>query len=184
MKLAAVLVPVSVLSLAAVLLSAQDEGGMPPPPRPGEAHKLLERKAGSWDCTMTLAGMPGEHKAHYDARLDHGGLWLVGDYRGEFMGAPFSGHEVQGYSSEKGKYVSTWVDAWIDTPMHFEGDFDAATQTLSMWTEGKDMATRKPIKERHDTRFVDADTWVFTMNHPQPDGSYAEVMSITYRRVK
>jgi len=32
MKLAAVLVPVSMLSLVAVLLSAQDEGGMPPIP--------------------------------------------------------------------------------------------------------------------------------------------------------
>ncbi len=184
MKLAAVLVPVSVVALAAVLLAAQDEGGLPPMPRPGEAHKLLERKVGAWDCSMTMSGMPGENKARYEAKLDHGGLWLVGDYRGDFMGTPFSGHEIQGWSAEKGKYVSTWIDSWIDTPMHFEGDFDAASQTLSMWTEGKDMATRKPIKERHDTRFVDADTWVFSMNHPQPDGSYAAVMSITYTRAK
>lgn len=111
MKLAAVLVPVSMLSLAAVLLSAQDEGGMPPIPRPGEAHKLLERKVGTWNCTLTMAGMPGESQARYEAKLDHGGLWLVGDYRGEFMGTPFSGHEIQGFSAEKGKYVSTWIDA-------------------------------------------------------------------------
>jgi hypothetical protein len=107
MRLAAVLVPVSLVMLAAVLPPAQDEGGMPPLPRPGEAHKLLERKVGAWDCTLTMPGMPGEHKARYEAKLDHGGLWLVGDYRGEFMGSSFSGHEVQGFSAEKGKYVST-----------------------------------------------------------------------------
>lgn len=183
MKLA-LLAPLSVVALAAVLFAAQEEPGMPPIPKPGEQHRLLERKVGTWDATMTMAGTPGENKARYVVKLDCGGLWLVGDYRGAFMDTEFVGHEVQGWSSSKGKYVSTWVDSWIDTPLHFEGEYDAATQTLAMWTDGKDMATGKPIRERHDTTFVDADTMTYTMNHPQADGSYAAVMTITYRRVK
>lgn len=183
MKLA-LLAPLSVVALAAVLFAAQEEPGMPPTPQPGEHHRLLERKAGTWDVTMTVPGMPGENKARYEARMDHGGLWLVGDYRGSFMGGPFSGHEICGWSSSKGKYVATWIDSMIDTPMAFEGDYDAATQTLSLWADGKDFATGKPIRERHDHRFVDADTWTFTMNHPGPDGAYAPVLTATYRRAR
>lgn len=184
MKALSLTLAVSALALASVAVFArQDEGaGMPQPIKPTEQHKLLEKKAGSWDATVEMTGMPVS-KSVYTAKLDCGGLWLIGDYRGEFMGTPFVGHEVEGYSSEKGKYVATWVDSWIDHVMVLEGDYDAKTQTLSMWTDGKDLAG-KPIKERHDTKFVDADTFVFTMNHPDATGTLAPVMTITYKRKK
>jgi hypothetical protein len=164
--------------------AAQDSGdtaGMPPRSTPTEHHKLLHRKVGTWDATVTTEGMP-ESKAVFVAKLDHGGLWLIGDYRGEFGGSEFTGHEVQGYDTEKGKYVSTWVDSWMDHAMHLEGTWDEASQTLTMWTESKDPTTGKPMKERHDTQFVDEKTFTFTMNYPAPDGSYAPVMKITYKR--
>lgn len=177
----------SVLAFATVaLVVAQDKQAqleMPPVKKATEHHKLLQRKVGDWNATVEFAGMPPT-QATYSAKLDHGGMWLVGDYRGDFMGTPFSGHEVLGYATDKGKYVSTWIDSWIDDVMSFEGEYDEATKTLAMWTAGKDPATGKSIRERHDWTFVDADTLIFSMNHPGADGSYDAVMKITYRRKK
>jgi hypothetical protein len=115
--------------------------------------------------------------------MDHGGLWLVGDYRGEFMGASFSGQEIAGYDERKGKFVSTWVDSMMDHIMAFEGTYDEKTKTLAMYTDSFDMSG-KPIQERHDTHFVDADTWMLTMNQLGENGAYSPTMTITYRRVK
>lgn len=178
----------SILALAAFLtataiaaFAAQEDGGGPPVAKPTEQHALLAKKVGVWDAAMSGMGM--ESKAVYECRKV-GDLWVVGDYKGDFMGAPFVGHEVWGFDSKKGKYVSTWVDTWIDHVMSFEGEYDAATKTLAMWTDGTDPMSGKPIRERHDSKFIDADNWVFTMNHPGPDGKYAPVMTITYKRRK
>lgn len=185
MKPWSVALSVSALALGSVVLFARQEPGdemeAMPMVKPTEQHKLLERQVGTWDATVSMMGMP-DSKAVYTATLDHGGLWLIGDFRGEFMG-PFSGHEVKGYSTTKKKYVSTWVDSMINNIMAFEGDYDPKTQTLAMWTEF-DPSTGEPSRSRHDTKFVDADTFTFTMNNPGPDGKLAPVMTITYKRRK
>ncbi len=182
MKLSAKVAVLALPVLCAVTAFAvQEDHGGPPIAKPTEQHALLANKVGVWDATMNAMGM--ESKAVYDCRK-LGDLWVVGDFKGDFMGAPFAGHEVWGFDSEKGKYVSTWVDNWMDRVMSFEGEYDAAAKTLAMWTEGKDPMTGKPIRERHDSKFLDADTWEFTMNHPGPDGKYAPVMTIRYKRRK
>lgn len=161
-----------------------DAAAMMQPLAPSAHHKVLEQKVGTWEATVDVPGMPdAASKAKYVAKMDHGGLWLVGDYRGEFMGASFSGQEVAGYDERKGKFVSTWVDSMMDHIMAFEGSYDEKTKTLEMFTNSFDMAGN-PIQERHDSHFVDADTWVFTMNQLGADGNYAPTMTITYRRVK
>lgn len=173
------------VALAVAVHGAQDADPQRPElPRPGAQHELLARKAGTWDTTMVLAAMPGEHRARYEARMDHGGLWLVGDYRGEFMGAPFSGHEVMGYSATRGRFSVTWVDSWTDHPMLLEGDWNEETSTLSLFTEGRTLGARHAVRERHDTRFVDDDTFIFTMHHENAEGGFDAVMTVTYRRVR
>ncbi len=174
-------IAVAFASLFAVI-PAQDA---PAFAEPTAAHAVLEKKAGTWDCSVEMAGMGSVGQASFTAKMDHGGLWLVGDYRGEFADTPFSGHEVSGYDSKRQKYTSVWVDSWVDHVMLLEGEYDAKKQTLEMWTTGPDPVTGKPVKERHDHKFVDADTWVFTMNRAKPDGGeLAPVMTITYKRKK
>jgi hypothetical protein len=153
--------------------------------KPGAHHKVLERKVGTWDATVTIPGIEwaAPSTAVYTAKLDHGGLWLVADYRGTFNGQPFTGHEVQGFDALKDKFVGTWVDSMMDHIMSFEGAYDEKTQTLAMFTDSFDL-DGKPIKERHDTKFVDADNWVFTMNQLSIDGAYKPTMTITYKRKK
>lgn len=182
MKLSFVVVAAALAGIVCLSFASKQEG-MPPTAKPGKQHELLAKKAGTWDALITMGGQPGG-KAVFTAKMDHGGLWLVGDFRGEFMGAPFSGHEITGYDSKKQKFVSTWIDSMIDRVMVFEGDYDEKSKTLSLWTEGTDPMTGKPMRERHDHEFIDADNWEFTMNHPAPDGSFAPVLTITYKRKK
>ena len=189
MKLSNLTLSLSAFTLTAVaVFAAQDktkpapEPQMPPAPKPGPQHKIIERKVGTWDATFSIPGAPpSTDKAVYIAKMDCGGLWLIGDYRGTFMGGSFVGHEVEGYDTKKAKYVSTWVDSMMDHIMAFEGDWDGKTQTMTMFTDSYDM-TGKPIKERHDTKFIDADTWVFTMNSLGTDGKYSPTMTVNYER--
>lgn len=182
MKLSFVVAAAAVAAIACLSFASVQEGG-PPMPKAGKQHELLARKAGTWDAVMSMGGQPGG-KATFVAKMDHGGLWLVGDFRGDFMGMPFSGHEVAGYDAKKQKYVSTWVDSMMDYVMTAEGDYDEKTKTLSMWADVFDPETGKTVRERHDHKFIDADTWEFAMNKPKPDGTYAPIMSITYKRKK
>lgn len=173
--LCAMLVPLVALSPA------------PQDPEKAEAtaeHALLEKQAGTWDATVEMAELGVAGHATYTAKVDLDGLWLIGDYRGDFMGSEFSGHEVTGFDSKRQKYVAIWVDSWVDHPMYLEGEYDAKTKTLGMWTEGPDPETGKPVKERHDHTFVDKDTWTFTMNRAQEGGKLAPFMTITYKRKK
>lgn len=177
-KLAAFTLPVL---LALTAFAVQDDQGGPPIAKATEHHALLQKKVGSWTTSVSMMGM--ESKGSYECRKV-GDLWVVGDYQGDFMGAPFTGHEVWGFDSKKGKYVGTWIDTWTDHVVSSEGAYDAATKTLAMWCDGVDPMSGEPIRERHDSKFIDADTWEFTMNHPGPDGEYAPVMTITYKRRK
>lgn len=184
LKLLAAALALSPVALVA-LSAAQDKGSATSNAKPTQEHEILERKAGTWDASVQMSGAADViGKATFTAKLDHGGLWLVGDYRGDFMGEAFSGHEVTGFDSARGKYVSIWVDSWVDHAMYLEGDYDEAKHTLALWTEGPDPEGGKPVKERHDHSFVDADTWVYTMNRARPDGTYAPLMTITYKRKK
>jgi len=181
----ALLVPGS----AAVLVNAMqaEKQGKPQEQAPKvaprtEHHALLERRAGCWITTLSLPGMPKVSRGSFEARLAMNDLWLVGDYRGDFMGTDFIGHEVAGYDTGKKKYVSVWTDSWTDGLTLVEGDYDAAKQTLTMHADVKDPATGASVRERHETRFLSADHWRFTMSRPKADGSYAEIMSIDYER--
>lgn len=147
-----------------------------------EQHRLLERRAGCWITTLSLPGAPKISQGSFEASLAMGDLWLVGDYRGDFMGTDFVGHEVAGYDTAKKKYVSVWTDSWTDGITLVEGTYDAGSQTLTMFADVRDPATGAILRERHETLFIDADHWRFTMSRPQADGSYAAIMSIDYER--
>jgi hypothetical protein len=165
--------------------SSADEAsaGMPTIASVTKRHRVLERKAGQW--TARVKDPSGRYTdATYEASIGCGGLWLIGDYRGEFAGTSFSGHEVLGYDAQKALYVASWFDSWTDHAMELEGTFDEATNTLTQWTQGHDPVTGKSIRERHDTHFVDANHFTYTMSGPDEDGVYTPFMTISYSRKK
>jgi len=112
-----------------------------------------------------------------------GGLWLVTDFKSDMMGQPFQGHGVNGWDPNKKKYVGTWVDTLSTGLGLSESTYDSATKTMTGTFEGPD-PTGQIMKMKAVTVLKDANTRVFTMSGPGPDGKDMTYMRITYQRKK
>jgi hypothetical protein len=153
----------------------------PPAPKPGPEHERLKKLEGTWEATVKSGA--GESKGIMTYKLDLGGLWMVSDFKGEFAGQKFQGKGFDGYDPAKKKYVSVWVDSMSVTPMLGEGTFDKEGKVLTQLGEGPGM-DGKMTKYKSVTEFKDADTMVFTMSSPGPDGKDQVMLMINYKRKK
>lgn len=156
--------------------------------RPTPQHEVLKGEAGTWDATMKIfMGGPGEPpqvSKGVETNRMLGGLWLIGEFEGEFVGQKFLGHGVTGYDTEKKKYVGTWVDNVTARIMPLEGTYDAASKTLTLYTEAISPITGKPVKERHVHEYKDEDHRLLRMYQPGPDGKDSLLMEVAYTRRK
>jgi Protein of unknown function (DUF1579) len=177
-----------VLSVAlggtAAPLAAQ---GGPALPKPGPEHAVLTQAAGTWDARVETWMAPGTEPSvstgEETSRVGCGGLCLITDFKGSFMGTSFEGHGTDTYDQAKKKYVGSWVDSMSTGLMTSESTYDAATRTLTGWTEGPDM-TGHVTRVRSTTVMKDADTRVFSTYNVGPDGKETLGMRITYTRRK
>src|SRR5437016_6157326 len=90
---------------------AQDKQD-PPMPKPGKEHELLKQFEGKWDITgkffMAPDAPPMDIKGTETCKVEMNGFWLRGHFKGEFLGKPFEGRSILGYSPAKKKYVGSW----------------------------------------------------------------------------
>jgi hypothetical protein len=161
--------------------------GMPPLPKPGPEHELLKAEEGVWDATVEAFMAPGAppsiSKGTETNTLGMGGLWLVTEFKSEFMNMPFQGHGVMGWDPAKKKYVGTWVDSMSTGLSIMENSYDPATKTMTGFMEGPDMEG-KVTKIKSVTEFK-GDTRVFSMYEPAAAGGKETLgMRITYTRRK
>jgi Protein of unknown function (DUF1579) len=158
-----------------------------PMPKPGPEHDVLKKDEGVWDATVEATMAPGTppavSKGVETVKSTGGGLWYVNDFKSEMMGQPFEGHGVTGYDPIKKKYVGTWVDSMSSGLSTSEASYDPATKTMTAWMEGPDMSG-KVVKMKAVTEWKDADTRVFTLYQPGPDGKEIPGLKITYKRRK
>jgi hypothetical protein len=160
--------------------------GMPPMPKPGPEHDVLKTDVGAWDATVEswmAPGQPAMVSKGTETNTLLGGMWLVTEFKGDFMNMPFAGHGVMGYDANKKKYVSTWVDSMSTGLMLGEASYDPATKTMTGWVEATD-PSGKPQKMKETSEHKDPDTRVFTMYMTGPDGKEMPGMRITYKRKK
>jgi hypothetical protein len=159
---------------------------VPPLPQPGPEHQVMKDDVGTWDATveafMAPEAPPAVSKGTETNRLTAGGLWLVSDFKSEFMGQPFEGHGVMGWDPAKKKYVGTWVDSMTTTVSQSESTYDAATKTFTGWMEGPD-ETGKTVKTKAVTQLQSPDSKVFTM-YRTIEGKEVPTLRITYTRRK
>lgn len=170
----------ALLALAAPVLA--QEG--PPLPKPGPEHEVLKNDVGTWDATVEITPAPGAPpmvSKGVETNTLLGGLWLVTDFKSDMMGQPFVGHGTTGWDPGKKKYVATWVDTMSSGISLSEATWDAATKTMTGWMEGPDM-TGRIVKTKAVTEWKDADTRIFTLFMPGPDGKEVSGFKITYKR--
>jgi hypothetical protein len=152
--------------------------------QPGPEHKKLTSRAGTWNAvleSMGPDGKPTSSKGVSRQTAACGGLWLIDDFEADFGGVKYHGHGATGYDPAKGKYVATWVDSMSTTLLVMEGNFDATGKVLTMTGTAPGM-DGKPVLHRFVTNFQSADTTVFEMFVPMPDGKETKVLTITYTR--
>lgn len=154
-----------------------------PEPKPGPEHANLAKDAGTWEATVThYGGDKPQVTKGTETRKMVGSFWLVSDFTGEMNGMPYTGHGTSGYDQNKKKYVGTWVDSMNPALCVMEGTYDEATKTTTMKSMinmmGKDVPATMTCEHK------DADTEIFKMNMPGPDGKDTTMMMIEYKRKK
>lgn len=147
------------------------------PPKPGKEHELLKRMEGTWDVIMEGG------KGTMSYKMGLGGLWLLGDFNGEFGGMKFEGRGMDTFDPTTKKYRNIWADSMSAAPMLMEGTFDKDNKVLTMTGEGPGQ-DGKPAKFKSVTDIKDADTVEFTLSSVDKDGKDQPMIKITYKRKK
>lgn len=167
----------------AAAAAAQD---MPPLPKPGPAHAVFNDIAGTWDAKVETFMGPGEPAVSTGVEVNKvgcGGLCLISNFEGAFMGTTFEGHGTETWDPGKGKYVGSWTDSMSTGLNVSESTYDPATKTMTGWMEGPDM-TGNVVKTKSISKLKDPDTRVMEMHNVGPDGKEVLGMRITYTRKK
>jgi len=144
-------------------------------PTPGKEHDFLKQLVGTWDAESES----GKGTMTYTMGL--GGLWLIGDFAGEFGGMKFEGKFLDTYDSATKKYRSVHVSSFTTGVRIMEGTLNNKVMTMTGEGPGHD---GKPGKFKSITEFKDADTVNFTLFMADNDGKEQPVVKITYKRKK
>jgi hypothetical protein len=162
-------------------LTAQE----PKMPEPTAEHAWLKQYQGEWDVETEIHMEPGKPpmktKGTESAKM-LGGFWVVGDNKGEMMGAPFTGIMTIGYNPEKKKYIGTWVDSNTSQLWSYTGTVDATGKILVLETEGFCPMEGKICQFKDTIEFKSKDLRVMTGTKLGKDGKWETTMVITARR--
>lgn len=152
---------------------------------PGAEHQKLASLAGTYDLTIkgwhTPGGEPTTDSGTATRKMVLGDRVMVEDVTSQMMGQPFNGHGMHGFDNTTGKYWATWNDNMSTGLMVSEGTCDAKL-TCTYTGSYQDPVTKKPQTTRMTTRWTDANTEVFEMYGPGPDGKETKMMEITYKK--
>lgn len=156
---------------------------------PGEAHKALAMSDGNWTGESTMwmdaSAAPVTSTTEATNKMMMDGRYQITNFKGSFMGMPFEGMGITGYDNHKKKYVSNWIDNMGTGMMQMEGDWDAATKTLTMNGKMADVATGKDCEMKEVFRITDADHHVLEMYGPDPKtGKQYKTMEVKFTRKK
>lgn len=166
--------------LAAVMAVVVATAGMAQEPvKPGPEHEKLKDMVGVWDAVMKVGGQESKGVMTYTLGLN--GLFLFGEFKGDFGGMAFEGRSFVTYDPNKKKYLGTWIDNMAPAIMNTEGTYDATGKVFNETMEGTGM-DGKPAKFKSTTTMVDKDTMTFKMAMCSPDGTEQPMMEITYKR--
>jgi hypothetical protein len=106
-------------------------------PKPTDAHKKLEKLAGTWRGEETMHPSPldpqgGTAEASLSSRVGLDGFAVIGDYEQSRGGhVTFRGHSVFTFDAAKDEYVLHWFDVMGQGADQFRGRFEGDSLTLT-----------------------------------------------------
>jgi hypothetical protein len=157
---------------------------------PGEMQKMLAASTGTWNGDITMwdhVGAPALKSTGTAVNsMIMGGRYQMSKHTGNMMGMPFEGQSITGYDNAKKKFVSTWIDNFGTGIMMMEGNWDAATKTMTMSGSMPDIC--RPGKEcsmKEIFTMVDDNTQKMEMYSPDPKtGKEFKMMEMIMTRKK
>ena len=170
-------------------VSAQDDGGgggmqMPEWAQKGPEHEAMKKWAGEWDVAQKMWMAPGqppmEMAATNSAALLWDGRYLTSDFKGDYMGTPFTGRLLMGFDRADEKWVAIWIDSmstYISVSRGVEKDGKITFETNDPdWVTGEKKKSEMVIEWKGD------DQYVLSMMAAGPDGKPFTQMEMTYSR--
>jgi Protein of unknown function (DUF1579) len=169
-----------------VLSAGHTHAQGPPMPGPSPEHAILKTDVGTWDATLkvwpTPEAQPMSMTGTETNEMLGGDMWLMSHFESDFGGMPFTGMGAFGYDPAEKKYVGGWIDSMSPYMTSSKGDYDAATKTMTMIAETRDVATGKPVTQKQIGHHIDDDTRTFEIQQKGDDGKYWKMLEIEYKR--
>lgn len=155
---------------------------------PQNEHRWLQRLIGEWrfegDCVMG-PGQPATKSTGTEIVRSLGGLWTIGEGRGDPDGSPTSMIMTLGFDAGKKRFVGTFIASMMTYLWVYEGTLDAAGSTLTLDAEGPGMAGEgKLVKYQDMITFKSDDHRILTSQVLDENGTWVHFMTAHYRRTR
>ncbi len=156
---------------------------------PRKEHQWLQTLVGEWgyeaEMTMKPGGAPQRCQGTESVR-SLGGLWIVGEARGEMPGGGFATSIVTiGFDPAKKRYVGTWVGSMMEYMFVYDGSLDDSGKVLTLATEGPSMSGGGKTAQYKDVMEIQGDDRRQLTSYVQSDdGNWQILMTMTFRRTK
>lgn len=157
---------------------------------PGEMQKMLAASNGTWTGDVKMWMHDGDSAQHSTTTAVNtmimGGRYQMSKHSGNMMGMPFEGQSIVGYDNALKKFVSTWVDNMGTGIMMMEGNWDAATKSMTLTGSMPDVCRPgKTCSLREVFTMVDDNTQHMEMYGPDSKtGKEFKTMEIVMTRKK
>lgn len=154
---------------------------------PQNEHKWLQRLVGDWTFEAVCESEPGKPPSRHlgtESVRSLGGLWTVGEGRGEMPGGGEATTIMTlGFDPERKLYVGTFIGSMMTHLWQYEGSLDAAGKVLALNTLGPDFFDGRGLVRYIDAiEFVSDDERILTSSVLRADGTWQKFMTATYRR--
>jgi hypothetical protein len=155
---------------------------------PQPEHRWLEKLVGRWayESTMQIGpDTPPETFSGEETVRSLGGLWILAEAEGAMPGGGIATMvQTIGYDPLRKRFVGTWVGSMMTYLWVYEGELAADGRTLTLDTEGPEMANPEKLAKFRDViGITSTDERTLTSHILGADGSWQEIMKITYRRI-
>jgi hypothetical protein len=155
---------------------------------PRKEHEWLQQLVGDWtfegECDMG-PDQPKMKHAGTETVRSIGGLWIIGEGRGDMPGGEgeMSMRLTLGYDPAKQRYVGSWVGSMMTNLFVYEGQLEDNGKILPLNTEGPSFSEPGKLAPYQDViEIVDDNTRLLRSRTPGPDGAWVEFMVARYTR--
>ena len=157
-------------------------------PEPQKEHEWLKQLLGEWTFEGEAAmgpETPSEFRGTESVR-SIGDLWFLSEGRGALPdGGESTTMATLGYDPQKKRFVGTFIGSMMTNLWVYDGALDASGKVLTLDTEGPGMTGDGKMAAYKDViEILSKDERTLTSRVQGDDGTWTQIMTMTYRRMK